>query len=106
MDLISKTIKVNENSSLNSSNGDNYNISGNLMLNRRLGGNPWFGPAPVKGSSGRNLTLRLNGTKSSNKSKNYSFSNVIYHQRNDSTDLTYRFRNNPNENENYSIGLS
>lgn len=106
MDLISKTIKVNENSSLNSSNGDNYNISGNLMLNRRLGGNPWFGPAPVKGSSGRNLTLRLNGTKSSNKSKNYSYSNVIYHQRNDSTDLTYRFRNNPNENENYSIGLS
>jgi hypothetical protein len=45
MDLISNAIKVNDNSSSSWSNGDNYNLSGNLLLNRRLGGGPWFGPS-------------------------------------------------------------
>ena len=56
--------------------------------------------------SGRNISLRLSGGTSGNKNKNYSHSNVIYHQRNDSTDLTYRFRNNPSDNRNYSIGFT
>ena len=106
MDLISNTIKVNDNSSSNWSNGDNYNLSGNLLLNRRLGGGPWFGPSAVTGSNGRNISLRMNGTLSENKNKNYNWSNVIYHQRNDSTDLTFRLRNNPNDNKNYSVGLT
>ena len=106
MDLISNTIKTNDNKSSNWSNGDNYNVSGNLMLNRRLGGGVWFGPNAVTGSNGRNISLRLNGTISENKSKNYNWSNVIYHQMNDSTDLTFRLRNNPNKNKNYSIGLT
>lgn len=106
MDEISNDIKINENTSSNWSNGDNYNVSGNLMLNRRLGGGPWFGPSAVTGSNGRNISLRLNGSTSSNKNKNFNFSNVIYHQRNDSTDLTYRHRNTPNSNKNYSLGLS
>lgn len=36
-DLISDDIKVNFNESSNWSDGDNYNLSGNLLLNRRLG---------------------------------------------------------------------
>ena len=99
-------IKINENRSSNWSNGDNYSLSGNLMLNRRLGGGPWFGPAAVSGHNGRNISLRFNGSKSSNENKSYNWSNVIYHQRNDSTDLTYRHRNNPSSNKNYSIGFS
>jgi hypothetical protein len=103
---INKRIKINENASKNWTEGENYNLSGSLMLNRRLGGGPWFGPSAVTGSSGRNITLRLNGTISENESKNFNWSNVIYHQRNDSTDLTYRHRNNPSSNKNYSISLS
>lgn len=103
---INKRIKINENASKNWTEGENYNLSGSLMLNRRLGGGPWFGPSAVTGSSGRNITLRINGTLSENESKNFNWSNVIYHQRNDSTDLTYRHRNNPSSNKNYSISLS
>ncbi|MBR1668031.1 MAG: TonB-dependent receptor [Bacteroidaceae bacterium] len=106
IDLISNSIKINENVSSNWSEGDNYNVSGSLMLNRRLGGGPWFGPSAVTGSNGRNISLRMNGTLSENKNKSYNWSNVIYHQRNDSTDLTYRHRNNPSDNKNYSVGLS
>ncbi len=103
---ISNDIKINENTSKSWSDGSSYNLSGNLMLNRQLGGKPWFGPSAVTGRNGRNISLRLNGSTSGNKNKNYNFSNVIYHQRNDSTDLTYRFRNNPSDNRNYSIGLT
>ena len=71
-DLISDDIKVNFNESSNWSDGDNYNLSGNLLLNRRLGGGPWFGPSAVTGSNGRNVSIRANGTLSENKNKNYS----------------------------------
>lgn len=106
IDDISNDIKINENASSNWSDGSNYNLSGNLTLNRQLGGNPWFGPSAVSGRNGRNISLRLSGSTSENKSKTTSHSNVIYHQRNDSTDLTYRFRNNPSDNRNYSIGFT
>ena len=104
---ISNDIKINENASKNWSDGSSYNLNGNLTLNRQLGGQPWFGEGAEAGKrSGRNISLRLSGATSGNKNKNYSFSNVIYHQRNDSTDLTYRFRNNPSDNRNYSIGFT
>ena len=103
---VSNSIKINENESESWSDGSSYNLNGNLTLNRQLGGQPWFGPGPEKGKSGRNVSLRLNGATSGNKSKNYSHSNVIYHQRGDSTDLTYRFRNNPTDNRSYSLGLT
>lgn len=103
---IDETIKINENTSRNWSDGDNYNISGNLMLNRQLGGGPWFGPKAVTGRNGRNISLRFNGSVSDNKNKSFNFSNVIYHQREGATDLTFRHRNNPSDNKNYSLGLS
>ena len=106
MDMISDDIKINENASKNWSEGDNYNVSGNLMLNRRLKGNPWFGPAAAKETSGRNISLRMNGSMSENTNKNFNYSNVIYHQRGDSTDLTYRYRSTPTDNKNYSIGIT
>jgi len=105
-DRIDNSIKVNENSSTNRSNGSSYNWSGNLTLNRRLKGNPWFGPSAVTGTNGRNLSVRLNGSASGNENKSYNFSNVIYHQRNDSTDITYRHRNTPSNNRNYNIGFT
>ncbi|MCH5175988.1 MAG: TonB-dependent receptor [Prevotellaceae bacterium] len=106
IDEVSNDIKINENASDSYSDGSSYNLNGNLTLNRQLGGKPLFGEASESGKSGRNITLRLSGATSGNKNKNYSHSNVIYHQRNDSTDLTYRFRNNPSDNNNYTIGLN
>lgn len=106
MDEIDNAIKINENSSQSQSNGNNYNVNGNLMLNRRLGGKPWFGPGAARGGSGRNVSLRLNGAASESENKNFNFSNVIFHQRGDSTDLTYRHRNTPSANKSYSINLS
>ncbi len=105
-DLISDDIKVNFNESSNWSDGDNYNLSGNLLLNRRLGGGPWFGPSAVTGSNGRNVSIRANGTLSENKNKNYNWSNVTYYQQNGREDLTFRLRNTPSDNKNYSVGLT
>ena len=106
IDDISNDIKINENASDSYSDGSNYNLNGNLTVNRQLGGKPLFGQAAENGKSGRNISLRLSGATSGNESKNYNHSNVIYHQRNDSTDLTYRFRNNPSDNRNYTLGLN
>lgn len=106
IDEVSNDIKINENASDNYSNSSNYNINGNLTVNRQLGGLPLFGPGAENGRSGRNISLRLSGATNGSKSKNYSHSNVIYHQRNDSTDLTYRFRNNPSDNKNYTLGVN
>lgn len=105
LDDIADEIKINTNKSKNWSDGDNYNYSGNLMLNRQLGGGTWFGPDAVSGRNARNISLRLNGSISSNKNKNFNFSDVVYY-RNNTSDLTYRYRNNPTDNKNYSIGLS
>ena len=105
-ELVPDDIKVNLNESTNWSDGDNYNLSGNLLLNRRLGGGPWFGPSAVTGSNGRNVSIRANGTLSENKNKNYNWSNVTYYQQNGREDLTFRLRNNPSDNKNYSVGLT
>ncbi len=104
--LIDDSVKVNDNESRNWSDGDNHNLSGSLTFNRRLRGNPWFGEGGPTGYNGRNISLRLNGTTSGNGSKSWNQSNVIYHQKNDSTDLTFRLRNNPSSNKNYSAGLT
>ncbi len=106
MDRIDDGIKVNENTSSSWSDGSSHSLNGSLMINRRLKGNPWFGEPGQNGFSGRNVSIRLSGGTSGNKNHNYNFSNVIYHQRNDSTDLTYRYRNTPSGNRNYSIGFT
>lgn len=106
MNLIDNTIKVNENSSTNRSEGSSYNLGGNLTFNRRLKGKPWFGPSAVRGTNGRNISFRVNGSASGNENKSFNYSQVIYHQRNDSTDITYRHRNTPSNNRNYSFGVT
>lgn len=106
LDDIDNAIKINENTSRNWSDGDNYNISGNLMLNRKLGGGTWFGPDAVTGRNGRNISFRFNGSISSNENKSFNYSNVLYHQRKGETDLTFRHRNTPSDNKNYSLGVS
>jgi len=111
LNMIDSSKKVNSNTSRSWTEGDSYNLNGNLMLNRRLGGQPWFGEGAASGKSGRNASLRLSGSLSSNDSKSYNFSHVTYYQRKttqgtDSTDLTYRHRNTPSDNRNYSVGLT
>lgn len=106
LDNIDNSIKINDNKSRNWSDGTNYNWSGSLMLNRHIHGNPWFGESNPTGYNGRNISLRLNGATSGSSNKAYNQSNVIYHQRNDSTDLTFRLRNTPNSNRNYSVGFT
>ena len=108
---ISSTKKVNSNINRSWSDGSNNNLSGNLTLNRQLGGKPLIGPKPEKGRSGRNVSLRLSGSTSNTESNNYNFSDVIYYKRltkegNPSTDLTYRYRTTPNWNRNYTLGAS
>ncbi|NLV53621.1 MAG: TonB-dependent receptor [Bacteroidales bacterium] len=110
--LIPDSIRATDSNSQNWSKGDNYNISANLLINRRLGGNPWFGPSAVTGTNGRNISLRLSGTLSENNSGNNNFSNYTYHlipsliDGSDSTRVTYRHRLNPSDNKNYSINVS
>lgn len=107
MDDILNDIKINENTSNNWSDGSSHNLSGNLTINRQLGGLPWWGGlADGTNHSRRNISLRISGATNSNKNQNTSHSNVIYHQRNDSTDLTYRFRNNPHNDQSYSLGIT
>ena len=103
--------KVNSNINQSWSHGSNNSVSGNLTLNRQLGGSPIFGPKPENGRSGRNVSLRLSGSTSNSQSHNYNFSDVIYYKRLTkdglpTTDLTYRYRTTPNWNRNYSLGAS
>lgn len=104
--LIADSVKVNESESRNWSDGDNHNVSGSLIFNRRLRGNPWFGEGGPTGYNGRNLSLRMNGSTSGNGNKAWNQSNVTYHQRNDSTDLTFRLRSTPSSNKNFSAGFT
>ena len=94
MDLISHDIKVNQNISGNKSKGNNYNIGGNLILNRRLN------------NVGRNMSININGSVSNNENKNFSLSDVTYFQRNDSIALTYRYQTTPNSSKNLNLGFN
>lgn len=106
MSSIADSIKTNENASRNWSDGTNYNWNGSLMLNRHIHGNPWFGESNPTGYNGRNISLRLSGTTSGSTNKSYNQSNVIYHQKNDSTDLTFRLRSTPQSTRDYSVGVT
>ena len=106
IDEVDNSIKINENASDNRSEGSSYSLNGNLTLNRRLKGSPWFGDSSETGYNGRNISLRASGSASGNESETFSHSNVIYHQRGDSTDLTYRYRNTPSNSRNYTLGFT
>lgn len=103
--LLPDSIKQNYSESESMSESDNFNISGNLMFNRRLGGKPWFGPGAEKGTSGRNFSVTLSGRSNTQTSHNINFSRTLYY-RNDSTDITYRGTKTPNSDKNYSAGFS
>lgn len=104
--LIADSVKVNESESNNWSDGTNYSFSGNITFNRRLRGKPWFQESGPTGYNGRNVSVRLNGSTSGNNNNTWNHSNVIYHQFNDSTDLTFRNRVNPSRNKSWSAGLT
>ena len=94
MDNILHDIKINYNKNASNSESHTDNVSGNLLFNRRLG------------KSGRNLSIRMNGNYSKTKNDGFNVSNVTYFQRNDSTALTYRFRQTPNSNKSFSAGFT
>lgn len=104
--LIPDSVKVNDNTSGNWNESSNHNLSGSLTFNRRLRGNPWFGDGGPTGYNGRNLSIRANGSISGNENEAWNHSNVIFHQVNDSTDLTFRLRRTPSSNKNYSVGFT
>jgi len=106
LDAISHDKKVNSNNTQSYSDGSSYSANANIMLNRRLGGKPWFGGLAESGRSGRNVSLRVTGATSGNKNKNTNYSHVIYYQRNDSTDVTYRHRYTPSYNRSFSVGFT
>ena len=90
---IPDAIKVNRNLTDNSSEGENVNVSGRLIANRRLN------------NVGRNISLSLNGSYSSSESRNFSLSDVNYYQQS-RTQLTYRYRTTPNTNRSFSAGIN
>lgn len=94
IDQLADSIKVNYNNTANRSNGDNYSLGGNLIVNRRLN------------SKGRNFSINLNGSYSDNQSKSYSLSDVRYFQYGDSSLLTYRYRTTPNTSASYRLGFN
>jgi len=104
-ELIPDSIKQNETTSSSWSESESFNASGNLMFNRRLGGNPWFGPGAEKGSSGRNFSITLNGRTNSQTSYSTNYNNIYYNQ-GDSSRLTYRGTKTPNTNRSYTLGFS
>ena len=106
MDKIDHSKKVNSSDRKTWNDGSNYSANANVMLNRQLGGNPWFGEGPENGRSGRNVSLRVSGSTSGSKSKTFNYTNTIYYQRNDSLDLTYRYRNTPSYNRSYNVGVT
>lgn len=104
--LIPDSVKVNDSDSRTWSEGTNYNVNTELTFVRRIKGNPWFGESNPTGYNGRNLSARANFSLSGNGNKSFNHSNTIYHQRNDSTDLVFRLRDNPQYNRNYSVGVT
>lgn len=94
MDDILHDYKINYNLNANASENQNKSLGGNLLLNRRLN------------TKGRNLSVRMNGNYSSTENNSYNTSNVTYFQRNDSTALTYRYRETPNSNKSWSAGFT
>lgn len=103
---IAHSKKVNSSSHKTWTDGSSHNVNANLMLNRQLKGKPWFGESAENGRNGRNVSLRMSGGTSGNGSKNFNYTNTVYYQRNDSVDVTYRFRDTPSYNRNFSVGAA
>lgn len=89
-------IAVNRQQRENMSNNKSHNLSGTLMLTRRLG------------SEGRNISLRLNAGYSKSENNNFSLSNIDYLKDGIPTNSTYlnQYTTSPSKNYNYSARLS
>ncbi len=90
-------IAVNRQHRESMNNNKSHNLSGTLMLTRRLG------------NEGRNISLRLNAGYSKSESNNYSLSEIMYFK-GDAQNATSTFLNqyttSPSKNYNYSARLS
>ncbi len=90
-------IAVNRQHRESMNNNKSHNLSGTLMLTRRLG------------NEGRNVSLRLNAGYSKSESNNFSLSEIMYFKgdaQNTTSTFLNQYTTSPSKNYNYSARLS
>lgn len=92
--LFADSAVVNKNDNESSSNSESKSFDGMLMINRRLN------------STGRNITLRLNGGYSDSESTSFSKSMTNYYLQDAREDYNHQYNLNPSKSYNYSADLS
>lgn len=92
--LFADSAVVNKNDNESTSNSDSKSFDGMLMINRRLN------------STGRNITLRLNGGYSDTESSSFSKSLTNYYLQDNREDYNHQYNLNPSKSYNYSADLS
>lgn len=92
--LFADSAVVNKNDNESTSDSESKSFDGMLMINRRLN------------STGRNITLRLNGGYSDSKSTSFSKSLTNYYLQDAREDYNHQYNLNPSKFYNYSADLS
>ncbi len=92
--LFADSAVVNKNDNESTSDSESKSFDGMLMINRRLN------------STGRNITLRLNGGYSDSKSTSFSKSLTNYFLQDAREDYNHQYNLNPSKSYNYSADLS
>lgn len=92
--LFADSAVVNKNDNESTSDSESKSFDGMLMINRRLN------------STGRNITLRLNGGYSDSKSTSFSKSLTNYYLQDAREDYNHQYNLNPSKSYNYSADLS
>lgn len=92
--LFADSAVVNKNDNESTSDSESKSFDGMLMINRRLN------------STGRNITLCLNGGYSDSKSTSFSKSLTNYYLQDAREDYNHQYNLNPSKSYNYSADLS
>lgn len=92
--LFADSAVVNKSDNESTSDSESKSFDGMLMINRRLN------------STGRNITLRLNGGYSDSKSTSFSKSLTNYYLQDAREDYNHQYNLNPSKSYNYSADLS
>ena len=92
--LFADSAVVNKNDNESTSDSESKSFDGMLMINRRLN------------STGRNITLRLNGGYSDSESTSFNKSMTSYYLQDAREDYNHQYNLNPSKSYNYSADLS
>ena len=93
LNSIPDSIKTNHNITGSMGDSDSKSLNGNLMLNRRLN------------SSGRNASVRVNGSWGESDADNFNVNKVEYFNGR-TGDFIYRYRVSPTNNNGFGAGLT